>query len=84
MAITAQRVTALVGMWMVAEGSAFALDPRGQVRLWSSSRAPHANRRAMRIFEARPGLCRALAVAELAAGAGVLWLGKRRRRASLG
>jgi hypothetical protein len=68
MNLRSKRAMSLFGALMMADGLAFLISPAGQVRLWSSRRAPKFYRRTMSFFGAHKGLCRALAIAEAAAG----------------
>lgn len=68
MTLRSKRALSLVGALLLADGSSFLFDPSGQIRLWSSPRAPGWYRRAMSYFAKHTGLCRALSAVEIAAG----------------
>lgn len=72
MTLCAKRALFLLAALLLADGSAFLLDPPGQIRLWSSPRAPRWYRRAMSFFEGHVAFCRALSVAEIALGLALL------------
>jgi hypothetical protein len=78
MTLQSKRGLSLLGALLLADGSVFLLDPSGQIRLWSSSRAPSWYRRAMSYFARHTGLCRALSVAEIAAGMALVARSSRR------
>lgn len=69
MTLRSKRALSLLGALLLADGSTFLLNPSGQIRLWSSRRAPGWYRKAMAFFAEHTGLCRVLSTAEIAAGA---------------
>jgi len=66
-----------LAMVMIGDGLITALHPRRHARLWETG--PDGLRRTMAWLEARPGLARALGLAEAAFG---LWLADRQVRAA--
>lgn len=69
-----QRLTELAGLLLVGDGVVGMLQPERHTRLWQSGPRPY--RATMELFVRHPGLTRAIAVAETAAG---LWLASRQR-----
>lgn len=69
------RFSELLGIMLVGDGVVAMMRPRRHMRLWTL-RAPGLHEMAVG-FERRPGLTRAVAAAEIAAG---LWLAGRALR----
>lgn len=67
-----RKALSMVGALLAGDAAAFLLDTRGQIEVWSSSRAPRWYRRMMRFFEKRTALCRVIAAGELALAFGLL------------
>jgi hypothetical protein len=70
-----QRLGEFAGILLVGDGVVGMLQPERHTRLWLSGPAPY--RAVMEPFVRHPGMTRAIAVAEAAAG---LWLASRQRR----
>jgi hypothetical protein len=68
MTLRAKRGLALLGMFMVADGSTALINPAGWMRLWSGPRAPGWYRDMTSYFTKHLRLTRALSIAELAGG----------------
>jgi len=69
-----QRTLETVGMLLIGDGIAAALEPRRHARLWLGG--PRGWRRAMRYFARTPELTRCVGMAEAGLG---LWLTHRQR-----
>lgn len=72
MTVRGKRALSLLGMFLLADGSASMLNPASQLRLWSGPRAPRWYRRAMSYFGDHINLFRAISAAEIAAGIAAL------------
>lgn len=68
MTLRGRRALSLVGTMLAADGLTFASHPAGQIRLWSSGRAPRWYQRMMRFWLGHQALCRLLGGAEIIAG----------------
>ena len=73
-----RRALSLLGSLMLADGSSFLLDGPAQIALWSGKHAPAWYRKVMAFFGNHVALCRALAAAEVVAGATILRRSSRR------
>lgn len=68
MSVRSKRALSLLGLFLVADGSATLINPAGLIRLWSGPRAPKWYRNLMSYFSKHLGFTRALSAAETAAG----------------
>lgn len=68
MNLRSRRALSILGTVLLADGAAFLIHPKGQLRLWSSPRAPKWYRRALLFFREHVGLCRLISGVEVAAG----------------
>jgi hypothetical protein len=71
MNIAMRRAGELGAMMMIGDGMLAAAWPKEHVRLWQSG--PRLWRKILEPFASRPGMTRALGVAEMAVGAALAW-----------
>jgi hypothetical protein len=68
MTLRSKRTISVLGALLVADGAAYLFNPSGQLRLWSTPRAPGWYRRATSYITEHTTLCRVLCAAEIAGG----------------
>lgn len=68
MNLRSRRALSLLGTLLLADGAMFLINPKGQLRLWSSPRAPRWYRRALLFFREHERLCRLISGVEVASG----------------
>lgn len=68
MTVRSKRALSLLGLSLLADGSATLINPAGLIRLWSGPRAPGWYRNVMSYFAKHLAVTRAVSAAEVAAG----------------